>query len=163
MRLGSSESPFISRAPLGRQSNPAGPRKLVELVEQLATKSYKSLTEPQKAAAKLRFAQTMIMGRFGKAALGPFRGLIAQGGGKPTRAPTDCLERRRQILPNIAPRAIKAAPEGEPERPVRIYPDAAGEGNMAGLVIFPRGSDKLPLVSTSQADRDLPGSAAWTD
>ena len=87
-------------------------QKLVELMERLATKSHISLAEMQKAAGKLRFAQTMAMGRFGKAAMRPLYELIAQGGGPLTPAFLGCLRRRGQTLPNIAPRAIKAPQEG---------------------------------------------------
>ena len=61
-------------------------RKQVELVGQLANKTYISLAELQKAAGKLCFAQTMIMGRFGKAAMRPLYEMIAQGGGSPSPA-----------------------------------------------------------------------------
>ena len=47
-------------------------QKLVELTEHLATKTYITLAELQLAAGKLCFAQTMIMGRFGRAAMRPF-------------------------------------------------------------------------------------------
>ena len=112
-------------------------QKLVELTEHLAAKTYITLAELQKAAGKLCFDQTMILGRFGRAAIRPLHELIAQGGGKPARALSECLRRRRQILPNIPPRVIKAPPEVDEDRPVRIYSDATGEGNMAGLVISP--------------------------
>ena len=46
---------------------------------------------------------------------------------------------------------------------MRIYSDATGEGNMAGLVIFPESSGKIPVVFTSKADRALTGLAAWTN
>ena len=52
-------------------------QKLVELTELLMTKTYITLAELQKAAGKLCFAQTMIMGRFGRAAMRPFYELIA--------------------------------------------------------------------------------------
>ena len=112
-------------------------QKLVELTEHLATKTYITLAELQKAAGKLCFAQTMIMGRYARAAMRSFCELIAQGGGKPTRSFLDCLRRWGQILPNLAPRMIKTPPEGEEARPVRIYSDATEDANMAGLVISP--------------------------
>ena len=57
-------------------------KKLVGLMEHLASKRTLSLAELQKAAGKLCFAQTMIMGRFGRAALMPFYDLITKGGGE---------------------------------------------------------------------------------
>ena len=70
-------------------------QQLVELTERLAAKTYITLAEPQKAAGKLCFAPTMIMGRVGRAATRPLYELIAQGGGGPTRALSECLRRRR--------------------------------------------------------------------
>ena len=46
---------------------------------------------------------------------------------------------------------------------MRIYSDATGKGTMAGLVIPPGNSEKLPMISTSKADRALAGLAAWTN
>ena len=138
-------------------------QKLVELTENPATKTYTTLAELQKAAEKLRFIQTMIAGRFGRAATRPFYELIAQGGGIPTRAFLNCLRWWGQILPNIAPRMVKTPPEGEEARPVRIYSDATGEGDMAGLVISPGDSEGTPMIFTSKAYRALTGLAAWAN
>ena len=46
---------------------------------------------------------------------------------------------------------------------MRIYSDATGEGAMAGLVIFPESSGRIPMVFTPKADRALTGLAAWTN
>ena len=46
-------------------------QKLVEMIEELASQHAASLARLQKFAGRLRFTQTAIMGRFGRAALGP--------------------------------------------------------------------------------------------
>ena len=102
------------------------------------------------------------MGRFGKAASRPFYDLITKGGGRSTQAFKECLRWWQLNLPKIAPRLIRAPPEREQEMPVRIYSDAAGEGDAAGLLVSPEGSNKLPLVFSSKAGRALDGLAAQT-
>ena len=138
-------------------------KKLVELMDQLLVKTHLHLPEVQKLAGKLCFAQTMVMGRFGKAALRPIYEMISRGGGSSTIAFRICLEWRKCVLPKIAPRIIKAPPEGEAERPVRVYSDATGDGSLASLVFWPDFYDKLPSVFKSKADKMLQKLAETTN
>ena len=66
-------------------------QKLVELVIELADREAASLGTSEKLAGKLRFTQTAVMGRFGRAALRPICELIAKGGDRLSRDFKDCL------------------------------------------------------------------------
>ena len=55
-------------------------KKLVEFAGEMASQDFASVGAPQRLAGRLRFTQTAITGRFGRAALKPFYELIAKEG-----------------------------------------------------------------------------------
>ena len=95
-------------------------RKSVSLVNEIPESRKASLAELRKLAGKWRFAQEMVMGRFGKAALKPVYGLIARGGGTLPRGMKKCLRRWELTRPNIAPRLMTSSEQAEGSNPVSI-------------------------------------------
>ena len=59
-------------------------RKLAVMIEELANQHAASLARLRKLAGRLRFSQSAVMGRFGRAALRQLCDLFGTAGGKPS-------------------------------------------------------------------------------
>ena len=112
---------------------------------------------------KFIFPQTAAMGSFGRAALRPIYGLIANGGGRLSRELKDCLEWWERVLPPVTPRFIWSYDRGDLSEPARIYSDSAGGGEMASVIILPRSTQELPVALKGTADGGLNSIAASTN
>ena len=137
--------------------------KLIKMARELKGKNQVALAEIQKDAGKLRFAQTMITGRSGRAAMRPIYELIAKGSGNMPQDMKDCLFWRELAFPNLAPRLIRSPSSQDTTYPIRIYSDATREGNLASITLFPTGSSRKPLLFASQADAELRRLASSTN
>ena len=81
-------------------------KKLVELAKEMASQDFASVAAPLKLAGKLRFAQTAILGMFGRAALEPIYELILKEAGAILRFVKAFLGRRAFVLPTIVARLV---------------------------------------------------------
>ena len=78
--------------------------ELVTFALELRVAGRASLATLRKLAGKLRFAQTAVVGRFGRAAPKLLFDLIAKGGGDLSRTMRSFLRWSEEARPNIAPR-----------------------------------------------------------
>ena len=130
-------------------------KKRVGFAEDLAKQDFAALATPQKLAGKLSFTQTAILGRFGRSVLQPIYELIARGRGAVSRHVEGCPKRSLSGLPAIPPRLISSLRREEPADPVRIYPDAAGAGELDGASFFSDEGGRQPILLIAQADEKL--------
>ena len=138
-------------------------QKLAQMIEELADHHAASVARLRKLAGRLRFTQTAVAGRFGRAALRPIYDLISICGGKLSQEFTTRLRRRVRVLPTITPRLILSYEEPETPEPFRIYSDATGEGNLASITFLPRSNPDLPILLKGATDGELHALAASTN
>ena len=137
--------------------------KLVKMIEELSCQHSAALAHLQKLAGKLRFTQTAIMGRFGRAALRPVYELISKGGGTLSRSLRQCLRWWVRVLPTITPRLIVSYVERGDSEPFRIYSDATGEGALASICFPPQAASALPVLLKGSPSGELDALAASTN
>ena len=104
--------------------------RFIALARELRVAYRASLATLPKLAGQLRFAQTAVVGMFGRAAVQPVYELIARGGGGSSRVMGSCIPRRDGSLPNIAPRLAICSFREDPPNPARILSGATGEGGL---------------------------------
>ena len=91
---------------------------------------------PPKLGGKLRFAQTAVMHRFGKASLKPTNSLMAAGRGQFSTEAKRSLRWRGEEFPTISLGLIIDSKVADAPNHVRVYSDATGAGGLASLA-FP--------------------------